>query len=81
MTNLSDLNVYTIKTGQKWVAATNRSPYFCFEADTRDEALAKAKRALAFYETALRMQDGVNGGRERRAAGWQKMTAEELVAA
>lgn len=81
MTNLAKLNIYTIQTGQKWVAATNRSPYFCFEAETEDEARAKAKRALRFYETASRVTDETHGGRGHQAGNWHKMSAKELVAA
>lgn len=51
--NLAELNIYTGKIEGRYVAATGRSPYFYFEADSEEAALALAKRALAFYKNAL----------------------------
>ena len=39
----------TPTSAQTWVAATATSPYFCFEADSRDAVVAIAKRAIGFY--------------------------------
>ncbi|HEY9092161.1 hypothetical protein [Parasphingorhabdus sp.] len=33
----------------RFVAATNTAPYFCFRADSEEEAVQKAERALEFY--------------------------------
>ncbi len=53
MTNLADLNIYTGKIEGRYIAATGRSPYFYFEADSEEAALSLAKRALTFYKNAL----------------------------
>jgi hypothetical protein len=52
MNNISDLQISIGNFGQKWLAATNRSPYFCFEADSEAALDAKLKKAVAFFQKA-----------------------------
>lgn len=49
MVDIANLSVWTATNGKKWVAATSTAPYFCFEADSEQAALAVAGRALRFY--------------------------------
>jgi predicted RNase H-like HicB family nuclease len=58
MTNLADLVIHTGKIEGRYVAATGRSPYFYFEAETEEGALDLARRALVFYERTLAKHDG-----------------------
>ena len=53
MTNrLEGLDIVTSPTFTgTFIAATERSPYLCVEANTEEEALAEAARALEFYKT------------------------------
>jgi hypothetical protein len=52
MNDPTNLVVYTSTAGDKWLAATNTAPYFCFEADSREAALSKAARAIRFAQAA-----------------------------
>lgn len=52
MTDLSRLTVYAATDGERWIAASTGSPYFCLEAETERDALALAARALQFYSAA-----------------------------
>lgn len=46
-------NAFLAKTeGGSYVIASNKSPRFCFEGATPEEATDTARRALAFYERA-----------------------------
>lgn len=59
MADISNLSVWTSTDGERWVVATGTAPYFCFEADSEEEALRIAGRALAFYcEAAASKQEG-----------------------
>lgn len=78
MTDFADLVVYTTQTGDKWLAATNSSPYFCFEAESEKAALAKAARALHFAQT---VNSKLERGREGPVHNWHKTPARELAAA
>lgn len=49
MTKIEELAVYTTEIHGRWFAATNRAPFFCFEAKSEKEALAVAGSALKFY--------------------------------
>ena len=41
--------LHTAQTENGWVAATDASPYFCFQAETEQLVLAKARSALDFF--------------------------------
>ncbi len=46
-----EVRVFLTDTGRGTVAAaTNQSPYFCFEGATEAVVLETARRALAFYD-------------------------------
>jgi hypothetical protein len=64
MTDISNLEVHISQFGKKWLAATNGSPYFCFEADSEKALIAKlrklvssAKRFAEIYESRGREQE------------------------
>ena len=57
MENIDNLTIYTSDAHGKWVAATGRAPYFCFEAETEVAALALATAAIKFYRTAVLCAD------------------------
>jgi predicted RNase H-like HicB family nuclease len=80
MTNLTDFEVYTTQIGGKWVVATNASPYFCFEGDSEQAVLAKARRALRFV-CSVREELAAEEGREQIAPAWQVKPAKELAVA
>jgi predicted RNase H-like HicB family nuclease len=44
-----NITLHTAETENGWVAATDASPYFCFQAETEQLVVAKARLALAFY--------------------------------
>ncbi|WP_331308823.1 hypothetical protein [Methylobacterium oryzae] len=73
--------VYTVQIGEKWVAATNSSPYFCLFAETEQEALARAQAAFAF--TARARELGRNRIREREETPpvWHRTSTRELQVA
>ena len=77
MTDIQNLVVHLgqLKSG-KWIAATGRSPYFCIEANSEDDAKRLAREAIAFYERALRSRD-----QQPTVSFTSKVTVEELVAA
>jgi predicted RNase H-like HicB family nuclease len=54
MTEFKDLKISIGNKGSTWIAATGRSPYFCFVAESREAVLAKARGALEFYCLALK---------------------------
>lgn len=85
---MNDIFIYTKEIGpQQWIAATAVAPYFCFEADSREQVLDIAKRALRFYEThehSLRVQVQAIREREKAIPAFSKkdkVSARELVAA
>ena len=85
---MKDFLLYTkeISPG-RWVAATAVTPYFCFEAESRDALVEIVRRALAFYEGAIdRLETAIQTSREREKATptfsqKDKISARELVAA
>ncbi|WP_316193818.1 hypothetical protein [Bradyrhizobium sp. SZCCHNRI1029] len=77
MTNLADLKVHFGKIEGRHVAATGRSPYFYVEAETHQEALELATRALSFYQRVA----AKHGGQIPSAAFTGSINAKELVAA
>lgn len=81
MADISNLCVYTVQRGDKWLVATNQSPYFCFEAASERAALDKASAALVFYKRAQSHLNVEQGGREPVAWDWRALPAERLVAA
>jgi len=52
ITKFGDTEVYIGTYGDKWIAATGHSPYFCLEADSADELDAKLDRLIAFVKKA-----------------------------
>jgi predicted RNase H-like HicB family nuclease len=44
-----NITLHTAQTENGWVAATDASPYFCFQAETEQLVIAKARSALAFF--------------------------------
>jgi predicted RNase H-like HicB family nuclease len=44
-----NIAVFVARTENGWVAATETSPYFCFQAETEQLALEKARAALQFF--------------------------------
>lgn len=77
MINLENLVVYTTQAGDKWLVATNTSPYFCFEAASEEAALAKASRAIRLVQRAVQ---NISERRDESAPSWHKVTARELAA-
>jgi hypothetical protein len=80
---LSDLTVYTTQAKDNtWLAATNRAPFFCFEATTEKGALAIARAALRFY-TEVTCPDGTEGGGSdlENFRTSNQVSARELLAA
>ena len=78
--NLQNLVVFTGKAHGKWVAATNRAPFFCFEADTEKEALKLASDALKFYTATQPQKDQSFAGFESFEPA-NRVRASELAAA
>jgi hypothetical protein len=61
-----NIEIHVAPTSAKtWIAATASSPYFCFEADSRDAVIAIVKRALRFYAQNLEAIIRVRSERER----------------
>lgn len=53
--NLFEVGKYSVRIGyvpetKVFIAVRDKDPFFCFSADTLDEAKEKAKRALLFYQ-------------------------------
>ncbi|MDB5641568.1 MAG: hypothetical protein JWN07_885 [Hyphomicrobiales bacterium] len=44
-----NITLHTAQIENGWVAATDASPYFCFQAETEQQVLAKARSALSFF--------------------------------
>jgi predicted RNase H-like HicB family nuclease len=44
-----NIAVHIARTENGWVAATEATPYFCFQAETEQLALEKARAALQFF--------------------------------
>jgi hypothetical protein len=83
MRDLSDLMIYTATDGERWIAATASSPYFCLEAGSERDALALAARALRFHQAAV-ARAATNEGRERQFPGFtiqNRVSARELAIA
>ena len=57
MTDISNLPIWTSTNGDDWIAATSQSPYFCFVAESEDDVLALAARALTFYKLAIESRE------------------------
>jgi hypothetical protein len=61
-----NIEIHVAPTSAKtWIAATASSPYFCFEADSKDAVIAIAKRAVRFYAQNLEAIIRVRSERER----------------
>lgn len=52
LSKVRDIEVYVGTYGDKWIAASGHSPYFCFEVDSLDELDAKLGRLTAFLGKA-----------------------------
>ena len=67
----SSLKIYVSTTPDgKFFAATNQSPYFCFEAESEEAVLEKAKNGLAFY---------VGARAEHRASPTTEQTVTQFI--
>lgn len=80
MPTIANLTVYTSQVHGKWVAATARAPFFCFEADTEDKALEIAASALKFFVSAPSGQAAAPSNFERFTTK-NRIRASELAPA
>lgn len=81
MSKYADVSVFVAQVGDKWLAATNSAPYFCFEATSEKEATEKAARALSFAARISAETEQETRGRERDLPVWHKKPAGSLAAA
>jgi hypothetical protein len=87
MFDISNLSVWTLRGraadgSEKWVAATSVAPYFCLDAESEDLALARAGRALRFYQAALDRLEQFNREGVKAASSFviaKKFSARELA--
>jgi hypothetical protein len=78
MENISGLKIHIGPlTNTRWVALTSVSPYFCFEAESREALLSKLKRLVAFCGTfATELEE-----RKERERAVQSFRATETILA
>jgi hypothetical protein len=81
--DLSNLMIYTATDGERWIAASSSSPFFCLEAGSEREVLELAARALRFHQEATARANQNQGG-ERHFPGYtiqNRVSARELAIA
>lgn len=49
MFDVDGVRCATAQHGNEWLIATNASPYFCMSCVSREAAIEKARRAIAFW--------------------------------
>lgn len=84
MADFENLTIHIGKVAEdRWLAATGRSPYFCFEAPSQEEVKKLAQDGLRFYREVLNKH---GGSLPRDAApvtfnATEKVSANNLIAA
>lgn len=73
--------IYAAKAGDKWLVATASSPYLCVEGATKDDALAKAARAVRLINASSEDISRHMEGHAERSPEWHELPARELTAA
>lgn len=87
MKNVHEIPVYIAQRDDStWVAATDASPYFYLEADSKEAVLQVAARALRFYASAAPILEKlIKAGSEKpvtpRYSQEKTILGKELVAA
>ena len=70
---MNELIIHYGQDGNRWFAATARAPFFCFEANSKDQALDLAKAALKFYHSV--------SGEPRAEQRWASVKLQNRVSA
>jgi hypothetical protein len=79
MKNIDDLKFYIGPYGEnRWLALSQNSPYFCFEADSEEALEAKCRKALAFLRKAYLEPEGIGGRKTQPFRPTKIRSAKEL---
>ena len=81
MTQNREWRIFTSERDGKWLAATNLSPFFCFEAESEEAVLLKTREALKFYGEAKAKIVESKRERELVVPAWRVKPSEHLIAA
>jgi hypothetical protein len=75
-------NIFIGRFGPKrWLAATNKAPYFCLEAESEKALYAKLKKLFIFIPKALEHFQGEAATQPQSFETKKKISREELEAA